>query len=59
MGAITVHDTELRDELERRLATVESPGYDDPARADLPGRDIAIVWAFVVVVCVLAYIWGY
>jgi len=59
MAQAATHDDELREELERRLALLEDPAYDDPARGDLPGRDIALVAALVVVICIVAYLWGY
>ena len=59
MSARGFADREVREELERRLATLEDPDYEDPGRADLPGRDIALVSAFVVVLSFLAYVWGY
>ena len=59
MAAPTVHDTQVREELERRLALLEDQAYEDPAREDLPARDIWIVLALVVVICVVAYAWGY
>lgn len=59
MAAPTVHDEKVREELDRRLALIEDPGYEDPARADLPARDIWLVLAFVLVICVVAYAWGY
>jgi hypothetical protein len=59
VAAPTVHDTQVREELERRLARLEDPTYEDPAREDLPARDIWLVLALVVVICVVAYAWGY
>lgn len=33
-------ETTFDRELERRLAVLESPDYSDPARDDLPNRDL-------------------
>ena len=57
--AASTHDEQVREELERRLALIEDPAYEDAARADLPARDIWLVLALVVVICVVAYAWGY
>lgn len=46
-------------ELRRRLATVEDPHYDDPARKDLPRTDLIVLAVGVVVVVVAAWLWGY
>jgi hypothetical protein len=43
-------------ELERRLRTIEDPGYDDPAHAALPGRDIALLLAMAVVLSLVAFL---
>ncbi len=59
MPATADHDPDVRNELERRLRTVEDPSYDDPARADLPTLDIVLVLVLVVVVCVVSFAWGY
>jgi hypothetical protein len=59
MAGSTAHDGQVREELERRLALLEDPTYEDPARADLPGRDIALVAVLVLVICIVAYLWGY
>lgn len=49
-------DDRIRAELERRLAIIEDPGYEDPAHAPLPGRDIAWLLSMSVVVSVLAFV---
>jgi hypothetical protein len=46
-------------ELSRRLATIEDPDYDDPARADLPRTDLVLLLVGVVVVVVAMWLWGY
>jgi hypothetical protein len=46
-------------ELSRRLATIEDPGYDDPARADLPRADLILLAVGVVVVVIAMWLWGY
>lgn len=53
------HDPLYAEELERRLAVLESEGYEDPARADLPTLDYALLAALVVLTTVVAYLWGY
>ncbi len=53
------HDPLYAEELERRLAVLESEGYDDPARADLPTLDYALLAALVALTTVVAYLWGY
>ncbi|MFE3459518.1 hypothetical protein ACFXKD_18395 [Nocardiopsis aegyptia] len=45
-------------ELDERIRTIESPGYHDPAHADLPGLDVAVVAAVVVVGGALLLWWG-
>jgi hypothetical protein len=54
-----VDDDEFRRELDRRLAVVEDPAYEDPARADLPARDLVILLVASVAVIVAALGWGY
>jgi hypothetical protein len=44
-------DNEIRRELNRRLNIISAPGYEDPARADISGREIGI-W-FVVTAAIL------
>ncbi len=53
------HDPRYAEELERRLAMVEAPGYEDPARTNLPALDYVLLAALVVVTTVVAYVWGY
>ena len=43
-------------ELEARLAVLEDPEYVDPARADLPARDLAVL-AVLGLVLIVAMIW--
>lgn len=45
-------------ELERRIRTIESPAYHDPAHADLPVFDLALVAAAVIGVSTLLLWWG-
>jgi hypothetical protein len=52
-------DNEFRRELDRRLAVVEDPAYDDPARVDLPVRDLVVLLVGSVAVIVAALGWGY
>ncbi|HEV2092700.1 MAG TPA: hypothetical protein VGR18_05995 [Rubrobacter sp.] len=53
------HDPRYAEELERRLAIVEAEDYEDPARADLPTLDYALLAALVVLTILVAYVWGY
>ncbi len=53
------HDPRYAEELERRLAIVDAEDYEDPARADLPTLDDALLAALVVLTTVFAYVWGY
>lgn len=53
------HDPRYADELERRLAIVDTEDYEDPARADLPALDYVLLAALVVLTTVGAYVWGY
>jgi hypothetical protein len=46
-------------ELSRRLAAIEDPEYDDPARADLPRADLLVLLVCVVVLVVAMWAWGY
>lgn len=46
----------LMGELERRLAIIARPDYQDPARAALPARDFVALAAFVIAVCLLSYL---
>jgi hypothetical protein len=43
-------------ELQARLAVIEDPDYVDPARADLPVRDLTIL-VVVGIVLIVAMIW--
>lgn len=52
-------DNEFRRELDRRLAVVEDPAYEDPAGADLPARDLVILLVASVAVIAAALGWGY
>ncbi|GAA1078076.1 hypothetical protein [Nocardiopsis metallicus] len=45
-------------ELERRIRIIESPGYHDPAHADLPACDLALVVVAVTAVSTLLLWWG-
>jgi hypothetical protein len=49
------HDAELS----RRLATIEDPGYADPARVDLPRADLVVLAVGVLVAVVVMWLWGY
>ena len=46
-------------ELQARLAVIEDPDYVDPARADLPARDVTLLVALGVVLIVLLIWWSY
>ena len=46
-------------ELEARLAVLEDPTYDDPARADLPARDLVLLAVVSVLTIVLMVVWSY
>jgi hypothetical protein len=52
-------DDRFEAELSRRLAVVDDPDYDDPARADLPRTDLVLLAVGVVVVLVAMWLWGY
>jgi hypothetical protein len=54
-----VKEHEFEQELERRLEILEAPGYEDPARKDLPALDLVILTVAVVVTVVFLYWWGY
>ena len=47
------------EELQRRLEAIEAPGYEDPARRDLPATDLVVLAVLVVVAVVGLYWWGY
>ncbi len=46
-------------ELQARLAVIEDPDYVDPARADLPGRDLVLLAVLGALVIVLLIVWSY
>lgn len=46
-------------ELQARLAVIEDPDYVDPARADLPARDLTILVVLGAVLVVLLILWSY
>lgn len=54
-------NSEIRQELDRRLAILADPDYPDPARADISGREIAIWFAIAAAICAAAFLlrgWG-
>lgn len=54
-------NSEIRQELDRRLAILDDPAYSDPARADLSGREIAIWFAIAAAITAVALLlrgWG-
>ena len=52
-------EREFEAELERRLRVIEDPSHDDPARQDLPARDLVVLAALGAVLVVLMWVWGY
>jgi hypothetical protein len=46
-------------ELQVRLAVIEDPDYVDPARADLPARDLALLVVLGAVLIALMIWWSY
>jgi hypothetical protein len=50
---------EFRRELDRRLAIVENPDYEDPAAADLPARDLVILLLGSAGLVIALLAWGY
>lgn len=46
-------------ELQARLAVIEDPTYDDPARVDLPVRDLALLAVLGALTVVLMIVWSY
>lgn len=46
-------------ELQARLAVIEDPGYVDPARADLPARDLTLLVVLGGLLVVLMIWWSY
>ena len=53
------HDPQFAAELERRLSVIGAPGYEDPAREDLPALDYLLLAALVVITTLVAYVWGF
>lgn len=47
------------EELRRRLAALEDPEYDDPARTDLPRLDLVLLAVGGVIVVAVMWFWGY
>lgn len=45
-------------ELARRLRIIEEPGYDDPARRDVPRFDVALLVVGTVLLVVAMWLWG-
>ena len=45
--------------LETRLAVIEDPHYEDPARADLPARDLVLLAVLAGLTIVLMIVWSY
>lgn len=52
-------DDAFAQDLERRLAVIEDPDYVDPAREDLPARDLGLLTIIGAVVVVLLVLWTY
>lgn len=50
---------DFESELARRLAVLEDPEYVDPARRDLPARDLVLLTAVGALVIALMWWWGY
>jgi hypothetical protein len=46
-------------ELQARLAVIEDAGYVDPARTDLPGRDLVVLAVLGGLLIVLMVVWSY
>ncbi|WP_199580416.1 hypothetical protein [Blastococcus sp. TBT05-19] len=46
-------------ELQARLAVIEDPGYVDPARADLPARDIVLLVVLGALLVLAMIVWSY
>ncbi|WP_201294803.1 MULTISPECIES: hypothetical protein [unclassified Nocardiopsis] len=53
-----MRDDALADDLDRRIRTIESPGYHDPAHADLPRPDVLVIAVSVPVLSTLLLWWG-
>ena len=56
---MTSVDSAFDEELSRRLDLLEQPDYDDPARVDLPARELLLFLVASVVVMLLVHLWGY
>jgi hypothetical protein len=52
-------DPALQAELERRLALIEAPDFEDPAREDFTAADFIAIAVLVVVLSVGFLVWGY
>lgn len=52
-------NNEFEAELGRRLTVIEDPSYDDPARRDLPRRDVLALVVVGTLVIALMWWWGY
>ena len=52
-------DPALQAELERRLAVIEAPDFEDPAREDFTATDLIAIAVLVVVLSVGFFVWGY
>lgn len=48
-----VHESEIKKELDRRLDIILSDGYADPARADIPGWELAAWFGVAIVIAVV------
>ena len=46
-------------ELQARLAVIEDPGYVDPAREDLPARDVVVLVVLGALLVVAMIWWSY
>lgn len=54
-------NSEIRQELDRRLAILDDPDYRDPARADISGREITIWFTIAAAITAMALLlrgWG-
>lgn len=52
-------DPALEAELARRLALIETPGFDDPARESFTAADLIALAVLVAVLSVGFLVWGY
>lgn len=50
---------EFQRELERRLGILDDPEYPDPARAELPARDLIALLTMAVIVIAALLTWCY